>query len=144
MDEYMSSVRVWGLTCPGFLEEVSHARRWTRDILSHSPCADDAALIVSELGTNALVHTASGHAPGAFHITLALSEHVVAISVTDSGSADTTPRVEHPDDDTPRGRGLSMVATLATHVQVHGDHHGRTITAELRIPPPRREDTPWL
>ena len=139
MDEYMSNLRVWGLTCPGFPEEVSRARRWTRDILSDTPCADDAAVIVSELGTNALVHTASGNQAGTFHVSLARTPHVIAISVTDAGASGTAPRVEHPTDHATHGRGLGMVAILATHVQVHGDHQGRTITAELRIPRLRRE-----
>ena len=42
MHEYTSTARVWGLTCPGFPEEVSRARRWTRDILRGSPLAEDA------------------------------------------------------------------------------------------------------
>ncbi|WP_078941475.1 hypothetical protein [Streptomyces cellulosae] len=52
MHEYTSTARVWGLTCPGFPEEVSRARRWTRDILRGSPLAEDAELIVSELSAN--------------------------------------------------------------------------------------------
>ncbi|CAL2066726.1 protein of unknown function [Streptomyces murinus] len=64
-------VQVWGLSCPGFPEEVSRARRWTRDILRGSPLADDAALIVSELSTNAIRHTASGLACGSFHLAVA-------------------------------------------------------------------------
>ncbi|WP_127356057.1 ATP-binding protein [Actinacidiphila soli] len=135
MDEYTSKLRVWGLTCPGFPEEVSRARRWTRDILSHSPHADDVALIVSELGANALVHTASGDGTGTFHITLALSDLVIAISVTDSGSG-TAPTIEHPGTDATHGRGLGMVAALADNVEIHGDHHGHTITAELLMPHP--------
>ena len=60
MDEYTSRTRVWGFTCPGSPEEVGRARRWTRDILRESSCADAAELIVSELGSNAVLHTASG------------------------------------------------------------------------------------
>ncbi len=52
MHEYTCTARVWGLTCPGFPEEVSRARRWTRDILRGSPLAEDAELIVSELSAN--------------------------------------------------------------------------------------------
>ncbi|MCZ2526010.1 ATP-binding protein [Streptomyces sp. NPDC059506] len=133
MDEYMSTVRVWGLTCPGFPEEVGRARRWTRDILRECPCADDAALIVTELGANALVHTASGDKNGSFHITLALSDQAVVIAVSDSGSAGTTPRIKRPDQDATCGRGLGMVEILATRLDIHGSDHGRTITAELRM-----------
>ena len=75
MHEYTSTARVWGLTCPGFLEEVSRARRWTRDILRDSPLAEDAALIVSELSANAILHTASGQESGSFHLALAVSSN---------------------------------------------------------------------
>jgi anti-sigma regulatory factor (Ser/Thr protein kinase) len=131
MDEYTSRVRVWGFTCPGSPEEVSRARRWTRDILHDSPCADDAELIVSELGANALLHTVSGDATGTFHISLALSDHVVSISVTDSGGVKTAPQVEHPSDEDTHGRGLGMVSALAHRVETHGDEQGHTVTAHL-------------
>ncbi len=136
MDEYTSSVRVWGLTCPGFPEEVGRARRWTRDILRDRPCVDDAALIVSELGANAVLHTASGDGTGTFHVSLAVAEQVVAVSVTDAGGAGTVPKMEHPDEEADHGRGLGMVTTLASHVAVHASHHGHTVTAELLTPRP--------
>ncbi|MGW6605259.1 ATP-binding protein [Streptomyces sp. NPDC055036] len=141
MHEYMSEVRVWGLTCPGFSEEVSRARRWTRDILTDHPCADDVAVIVSELGTNALLYTASGGRTGVFHVTLALSEHVVAISVTDAGGSETTPKVTYADQDALRGRGLGMVNTLAHFVAIHDNGRGHTVTAELLAGPPGTH--PW-
>jgi anti-sigma regulatory factor (Ser/Thr protein kinase) len=135
MDEYTSKLRVWGLTCPGFPEEVSRARRWTRDILTNSPHADDAALIVTELGANALVHTSSGDDTGTFHVSLAVSALVIAISVTDSGSP-TAPRIKHPSTEATHGRGLGIVTALADNVEIHGDQLGRTITAELLLPHP--------
>lgn len=128
-------VRVWGLTCPGSPEEVGRARRWTRDILRGCPRADDVALIASELVTNAITHTASGSHAGTFHIALARSEHTVAITVIDTGGTRNEPRISQAGQDATHGRGLGMVATLATTLQVHGDHHGRTITAELTMPP---------
>jgi anti-sigma regulatory factor (Ser/Thr protein kinase) len=131
MDEYMSRVRIWGFTCPGSPEEVGRVRRWTRDILRDSPCADDAALIVSELGANALLHTLSGDATGTFHVSLAQSDHIVSISVTDSGGTKTAPQVEHPNDDETHGRGLGMVNALAHRVEMSGDQHGHTVTAHL-------------
>src|SRR4051812_48781051 len=99
MHEYMSSPRVWGLSCPGSPEEVARARRWTRDVLRESPCADDAALIVTELSTNAVLHTHTDASqwPGAFHVSLSVSESLVSISVTDSGGTKTAPTIEHPD-----------------------------------------------
>jgi anti-sigma regulatory factor (Ser/Thr protein kinase) len=135
MHEYLSSPRVWGLSCPGSPEEVARARRWTRDVLRESPCADDAALIVTELSTNAVLHThtdvAADLPPGAFHVSLAVSEALVSISVTDSGGTKTAPTVEHPDADETHGRGLAMVTALAHHVETHVETHGHTVTAHL-------------
>ncbi|MFF8485866.1 ATP-binding protein [Streptomyces antibioticus] len=130
MHEYMSTVRVWGLSCPGFPEEVSRARRWTRDILHGSPLADDAELIVSELSANAILHTASGEARGSFHLAVAVSAQVVAVSVTDGGTG-TAPKAEHQDQDAEHGRGLGMVSTLAHRIVVHQSQAGHTVTAEL-------------
>ena len=141
MHEYTSTPRIWGLTCPGFPEEISRARRWTLDVLADCPRGDDAVLIVSELATNALVHTASK--ADVFHVALIRSPHVLAISVTDRGGPDTGPRVEHPDEGATNGRGLGIVALLATHVHVEGDQTRRTITAELHLPH-AREAAPGL
>jgi anti-sigma regulatory factor (Ser/Thr protein kinase) len=133
MHEYTSTARVWGLSCPGFPEEVSRARRWTRDILCGSPLADDAELIVSELSANAILHTASGLRPGGFHLALAVSPHVVALSVTDEGGTGTAPKAGHQDDQAEHGRGLGMVSAIAHRVVVHYSHSGHTVTAELFI-----------
>ncbi|WP_030740364.1 ATP-binding protein [Streptomyces sp. NRRL S-31] len=131
MHEYTSTARVWGLSCPGFPEEVSRARRWTRDILRGSPLADDAALIVSELSTNAIRHTASGLDSGIFHLAVAVSAQVVAVSVTDDGGTGTAPKIEHQDQDAEHGRGLGMVSLIAHRVIVHSSDQGYTVTAEL-------------
>ncbi|MFF7405606.1 ATP-binding protein [Streptomyces murinus] len=131
MHEYTSTARVWGLSCPGFPEEVSRARRWTRDILRGSPLADDAALIVSELSTNAIRHTASGLESGVFHLAVAVSAQVIAVSVTDDGGTGTAPKIEHQDHDAEHGRGLDMVSTIAHRVVVHNSDQGHTVTAEL-------------
>ncbi|MEV7150822.1 ATP-binding protein [Streptomyces sp. NPDC093084] len=132
MHEYTSTTRVWGLSCPGFPEEVSRARRWTRDILRGSPLAEDVELIVSELSANAILHTASGCESGSFHLAVAVSAQVVAVSVTDDGGGRTAPkvnRVEHQDGE--HGRGLGMVSALAHRVVIHESQAGHTVTAEL-------------
>ncbi|MFI6409312.1 ATP-binding protein [Streptomyces sp. NPDC050548] len=131
MHEYTSTARVWGLTCPGFPEEVSRARRWTRDILRGSPLAEDAELIVSELSANAILHTASGREAGSFHLALAVSSQVVALSVTDGGGARTAPKAEHQDQEAEHGRGLGMVSAIAHRVVFHDSDGGHTVTAEL-------------
>ncbi|MEU9339097.1 ATP-binding protein [Streptomyces sp. NPDC048290] len=131
MHEYTSTVRVWGLICPGFLEEVSRARRWTRDVLRDSPLVDDAVLIVSELSANAILHTASGRQSGTFHLALAVSPLAVAVSVIDEGGSLTTPHPKPPSGNAVHGRGLRMVSALAHRVHVRSEDGSHTVTAEL-------------
>jgi anti-sigma regulatory factor (Ser/Thr protein kinase) len=122
------------VSCPGFPEEVSRARRWIRDILRGSPLAEDVELIVSELSANAILHTASGCESGSFHLAVAVSAQVVAVSVTDDGGGRTAPkvnRVEHQDQAGEHGRGLGMVSALAHRVVIHESQAGHTVTAEL-------------
>ncbi|MFF3512832.1 ATP-binding protein [Streptomyces sp. NPDC002573] len=129
-------------TFPGEPQQLRAARSWTRATLNGHPHSEDAELIVTELGTNALMHTASGDPAGAFHVTLTVSELIVTIAVTDSGDAKTSPAVQHPSPNATHGRGLGMVAALAHRVLVHGDDSGRTVTAELRVPAELQESSP--
>lgn len=127
-------LRVWGLTCPRSIEEVSRARRWIRDLLADTPHADDAELIVSELATNAIVHTDPAHGAGTFHIGLARSDLVLVISVTDPGGTRSTPHTVHAPDDATGGRGLAIVQALADTLTIHGTQRSRTVTASLLTP----------
>jgi anti-sigma regulatory factor (Ser/Thr protein kinase) len=92
-------------------------------------------LIVTELSTNAVLHTntdaTAEQPPPAFYVSLSVSEALVSISVTDSGGTKTAPTVEHPDANETHGRGLAMVTALAHHVETRGDQHGHTVTAHL-------------
>lgn len=106
-------------------------RRWTRHVLRGCVRVDDAALVVTELASNALLHTISGEPSGTFHVRLALSDHLLSISVTDRGGSKTSPTVEHPADGDLHGRGLAMVTALARHVETRGDDQGLTVTAHL-------------
>ncbi|KUF13387.1 ATP-binding protein [Streptomyces silvensis] len=133
MHEYTSTARVWGLSCPGSPEEVSRARRWTRDILRGCPLADEAELIVSELSANAILHTASGRACGSFHLKLEIPPRVIALSVTDEGGTNTAPKAEHPGESAVRGRGLDIVDALAHSVVIHDSQDGHTITAHFFV-----------
>lgn len=58
----------------------------TRAELGDHPALNEAVLVASELATNAITHSASGHDGGMFmiHLTAISSDHV-AILVTDQG-----------------------------------------------------------
>ncbi|WP_435058976.1 ATP-binding protein [Streptomyces sp. bgisy060] len=118
-------------TFPGDPRALRTARHWIHAMLNGHPHTDDAALIVTELGTNALTHTASGDGAGTFHVTLTVSELTTTITVTDAGRSKTAPEIQHPSVNATHGRGLGMVAALADNITVQGDDSGRTITAQL-------------
>ncbi|WP_432158374.1 MULTISPECIES: ATP-binding protein [unclassified Streptomyces] len=118
-------------TFPGDPRALRTARHWIHTTLNGHPHTDDAALIVTELGTNALTHTASGDGTGTFHVTLTVSELTTTITVTDAGHSKTAPEIQHLSVNATHGRGLGMVAALADNITVQGDDSGRTITAEL-------------
>lgn len=88
-------------------------------------------MIVSGLSANAILHTASGLESGRFHLALAVSPQVIALSVTDDGGGATAPKVEDQADDAEHGRGLGVVSAIAHRVVVHDSNGGHTVTAEL-------------
>lgn len=116
---------------------VAQARRLTQARLSGwAVCADtcdNAALVISELVTNAIVHTASGR------VVCELHDHddMVRIAVRDEGCAPGEPHPSPQRPDEEHGRGLLLVDALcrAWGAQEHGP--GLLVWAEL----PRRNDT---
>ena len=70
---------------PGRPDQVARARDFTRRALGPCPVIDEAVLLVSELVTNALEHTAT-RLGGRFDITILAGETSLTIAVTDNGS----------------------------------------------------------
>lgn len=116
----------------------AQARRLTRARLTGwSVCedtCDSAALIVSELVTNAIVHTASDVVVCELHD----GEELVRIAVRDQGCAPGEPKPSPQRGEEEHGRGLLLVDALchAWGAQEHGP--GLLVWAEL----PRKADTP--
>lgn len=132
---------------PGRADQISRAREFTERILGSCLVAEEAVLLVSELATNALEHTTSGHG-GRFEVTIYRDETSVLIGVTDNGS-DKTPAPCTLDPESETGRGLGLVELIAWRWGHCGDEHGRTVwlalidhrTSESDAPlrPPTRE-----
>lgn len=114
----------------------AQARRLTRARLSGwSVCedtCDTAVLVVSELVTNAIVHTASSHIVCELHD----SDDLVRIAVRDEGCAPGEPRPSPQRPDEEHGRGLLLIDGLcrAWGAQEHGP--GLLVWADL----PRQTD----
>ncbi|MFI2911787.1 ATP-binding protein [Streptomyces sp. PDY-4] len=98
---------------------------------------DAIVLIVAELTANAWLH---GNVPGRdFHLRLALLPTAVRVEVTDTRGERVPPRPGGPRPEVPAvdetGRGLLLVAALATHWDWHPrpDGPGKTVWAEYAI-----------
>ncbi|CAL9320751.1 ATP-binding protein [Streptomyces sp. SudanB52_2052] len=117
----------------------AQARRLTRARLTGwSVCedtCDSAALVVSELVTNAIVHTASTHIVCELHD----GDDLVRIAVRDEGCAPDQPHAAartRPEEE--HGRGLLLVDALCHAWGVHEHGPGLLVWAEL----PRTADAP--
>ncbi|MFI0454328.1 ATP-binding protein [Actinomadura sp. 6N118] len=91
--------------------------------------AEDARLVVSELGTNAVTH-GSGELVGLF---VAADEDCVRVEVTDGGSG--SPRERRAEAEDEGGRGLMIVTAVAEHWGVRRDERGTTVWAEVARKP---------
>ncbi|MFD0423660.1 ATP-binding protein [Streptomyces parvus] len=96
----------------------------------HPGMAGDAALVVSELATNALLHGAiRGRL---FRVHLTLTEFVLRVAVSDP-RGERLPSIRQPDADDCYGRGLLIVAQLADDWGVEPRTVGKTVFAELAV-----------
>ncbi|MCU7822855.1 ATP-binding protein [Kitasatospora sp. DSM 101779] len=126
---------MWIARFPGVPESVRAARRMVRDALEPSARAEDAVLIVSELVTNAVMHSRSGTG-GVLWVEVRRRHGVVRVSVTDEGTAEGRPAHRPPVDAGDFGRGLRIVDALAEHWGAVGEAGGRrTVWAELAPAP---------
>jgi MEDS: MEthanogen/methylotroph, DcmR Sensory domain/Histidine kinase-like ATPase domain len=107
------------------------ARRFIAGLLACRPfagrvSADDVELVVSELATNAVIHAGTP-----FSVAVACRDHAIRISVQDWNRMEPTMRDGAP---TARsGRGLRLVAALASDWGVEPGPDGKTVWAELPL-----------
>lgn len=116
---------------PGTPDQVAKVRQYIRSQLAGHPALDDVTLAASELASNAIAHSASGRQGGIFavHLTLASPDHI-AVLVTDQGGPN-HPQISHPGTDQDSGRGLEVVAALASQLITSGDATTRSILAVI-------------
>lgn len=113
---------------PGVPASVPAARRLVRDALADCPRADDLAQAVTELASNAVIHSAARDG-GTFTVTVRTALRWARIEVTDPGPA-------HGPAQHGNGWGLGIVAALTDR---HGTRYdpdtARTAWAEASWPP---------
>ena len=116
----------------GRVERARAVRAFVSAVLGPGhPCGNDAALLVSELFGNSVRHSSSGLPGQTVTVTVAACAGVIRVEVTDR-SGPGVPQLRPAADDAEGGRGLGLVAGLATAWgwQRRG---GRTVTwFELR------------
>jgi serine/threonine-protein kinase RsbW len=117
----------------GHPDQVVLARQFVVSALAEdSAIREVARLLVSEVTTNALRHTASGTAGGGFRVSYELRNDRLRVEVYDAG-APTTPQRRAHDLDAPGGRGLELFDALASRWGTLGGPEGRVVWFELDL-----------
>ncbi|MFF4863521.1 ATP-binding protein [Streptomyces sp. NPDC001231] len=113
----------------GAMRRVTHDRLRSRGL---DCVADEATLVVSELVTNAILHSGGRHV----RLTLDLKDGVLRIRVYD-GVPGHRATVQHPTEEDEHGRGLALVQSIASkRLGAWGiDDDGATTWCNLRLEP---------
>ncbi len=112
-------------------DQIREARKFISAVLVGAPVTDDALLCVSELASNAIVHSNSGRPGGTFTVRVAVFDGYCAyIQVQDDGGRW---RQAVPDGDGPHGLGL-VCAVAADYGRDGGPLTGWVVWARLDWP----------
>ncbi|MFG2913103.1 ATP-binding protein [Kitasatospora sp. NPDC048298] len=129
---------------PAERERIGDLRRWARTALpvlgldggQQEAVLDDVQLVLSELGTNAVVHGCGGERPNVvLTACLRYTAGVLRVSVTDPGLA--RPEYRSADDEATCGRGLMLVTAVVSRFGLDDrPKGGKEIWAEIELPEP--------
>ncbi|MET8624771.1 ATP-binding protein [Kitasatospora sp. NPDC004669] len=122
--------------------EVGRARRWVRSrLLNHgvdpdAPMAETVVLVVSELVTNAVVHTGC---PAVLRLCLPMPDDAaqpgpagpLRVEVADASRTAPAPRHAGADEDATNGRGLELVELLCERWGWYPDGSGKRVWCEI-------------
>jgi two-component sensor histidine kinase len=114
---------------PATLRGPRQARHFVVDTLAgwgQPETAGDAAVVVTELATNAVVHARS-----AFDVTVRLSEDMIRISVRDASGE--IPVIRSAGHLASSGRGVQLVSKLSTRWGTEPAPTGKAVWAELAL-----------
>jgi serine/threonine-protein kinase RsbW len=107
----------WSRSFLATAAQAGAARRFLATILDGSPAAADAVLCLSELATNAIVHSDSGRPGGTFTVAVRLGQGSLCVEVRDQGGLWRGGGAIEDDG----GRGLLIVARTAREWGREGD-----------------------
>ncbi|MFI6451008.1 ATP-binding protein [Streptosporangium amethystogenes] len=129
---------------PGVARSAGAARRWVLGILDGHPTTAETLetleLLVSEVVTNAVLHSDSAGPDGLITVRVGLGDGLVQVDVIDDGSATSVPAIRTTDDDSLSGRGLSWVDRLACAWGADHDEVGGAVWFRLAIGRPSGRD----
>ena len=129
-----AGVVLGSLTVPGMPEQVSRARAFVAGLATRTALGrdsvDTAALLTSELVTNAMLHTSSGIAGGTVTIVVVDGSDGLMVEVIDDGAPDHGPEVQG-DRYAAHGHGLFLVEQLAARWGYLRDAVGTTVWFQL-------------
>jgi len=127
------------VTLPPSPASVSAARRFVvAALLEHDApgACDDAATLVSELATNAVLHARTP-----FTVEVSCVERVVRISVRDQSVAQ--PRVRDYGTSATTGRGMRLVEAMSSQWGVEQESDGKSVWIDLPQQGAARDAPPW-
>src|ERR1700723_76059 len=126
------------LQVPFTPSSVGVARRHlVTDLIEAGVCASavtDAALVISELLSNALQHAEPLPGSG-IQVAWDLDDDSVRVSVSDGGGGSGRPELGEPTPTATGGRGLRIVARLSRRWGTQCDEKGTTVWAEVLVMP---------
>jgi len=135
MQQVTAGTREWAWTFSGTPRQVACARHAVAGILAGCARADDAILVVSELATNAVLH--SGSKGRSFTVRAKIHPGYLRIEVEDLGGPwNPEPR------DTSRPHGLDVIDALTgpDNRGVDANQIGRVVWCRLKLPAPHHDD----
>lgn len=120
----------WRRVFPGDEGQLSSLRQWLTSLLPECPARDDVASVATELGSNAIRHTASGRS-GWFAVEVIWlgKPAAVRVAVSDGGAPGGPQVIDDPLAE--HGRGLMLVRGLATRTGIAGGERGRVVWADI-------------
>jgi serine/threonine-protein kinase RsbW len=123
----------WRRAFGGEAQELAAVRRFLAAILPQCPARDDVMSVATELGSNAVRHTASGRG-GQFSVEITWHASLVRVAVRDGGAPSGPHAAADPAGED--GRGLVIVGGLSLRYGVAGDERGRLVWADVPWPGP--------
>lgn len=117
-------------------DQIREARGFLAALLSGHPATHDAVMCLSELASNAIIHSRSGRPGGRFTVHAEICESRLRVEVSDDGGE----WIQSPHLDELHGRGLLIVDQVARTWGRAGDQEaGWTVWFEMECPAPARQ-----